>query len=213
MLENIRGTTMHRDKLAKVILFTLILPLVVYFFGSCILNYIPPTESYKKTPKQFEELFNVDMAQYGMSIDVDSADYTYGDSLSKTVPIVCEDGSKVLCTYYPTGTSSRSIIQYMVFEQELSGKVNETVYLEQLLAFVMDEFAPKMTQDKDETFEPYFSETYNEALMTCQNFVTGKEKEVSIYVSPQNDHFFAVTFNRKTDEKTSLSVRFHLWRE
>lgn len=202
---------MYRSNLAKIILLTILFPLVVYIFGSCILGYIPPTESYKKTPKQFEALFNEQMAQYGMSIDVDNGEYTYGNSLSKTVPIVCEDGSIVSCTYYPTGTGSRSLIDYLVFEQELSGKAKETVYLEPLLAFVMDEFAPGMTQNKDETFEPFMSETYNGALLVCREFVRGKEAELDIYVSPENDHFFAVTFNRKSDEKTTLSVRFHLW--
>lgn len=204
---------MHRDKLAKVILLTLILPLVVYVFGSCILGYIPPTEPYKKTPAQFEALFNEKMAQYGMSINVDSGEYTYGNSLSKTVPIVCEDGSEVSCTYYPTGTGSRSLIVYLEFGQKLLGADDETVYLEPLLAFVMDEFAPKMTQNKDESFEPFSSETYNGALLACQEFIEGKEAKLSIYISPDNDKEFAVTFKRKTDEKTSLSVRFHLWNE
>jgi len=211
MIKNYRGSAVQRDKLAKVILITLILPLVVYVFGSCILGYIPPTESYKKTPKQFEALFNEKMAQYGMSIDVDNGEYTYGNSLSKTVPIVCEDGSEVSCTYYPTGTGSRSLIDYLVFEQELSGTTDEVVYLESLLAFVMDEFAPKMTQNKDESFEPFSSETYNGALFACQEFINGKEAKLSIYISPENDKEFAVTFKRKTDEKTTLYVRFHLW--
>ena len=171
---------MQRDKLAKVILLTLILPLAIYMFGSCILNYIPPTESYKKTPAQFEALFNEKMTQYGMSIDVDSGEYTYGKSLSKTVPIICEDGSEVSCTFYPTGENSRSLIVYLVFEQELTGAADETVYLEPLLAFVMDEFAPKMTQNKDESFEPFSSKTYNGALLACQEFIEGKEAKLSI---------------------------------
>ncbi|MEN6634606.1 MAG: hypothetical protein ABFC56_02015 [Clostridiaceae bacterium] len=83
--------------------------------------------------------------------------------------------------------------------------------MEPLLAFVMDEFAPGMTENKDETFEPNMSKSYNDALLVCDDFTRGNEQEMSIYVSPENDHFFAVTFNRKTDEKTTLSVRFHLW--
>ena len=54
------------------------------------------------------------------------------------------------------------------------------------------------------------SKSYNDALLVCDDFVKGNEQEMSIYVSPEDDHFFAVTFNRKTDEKTTLSVRFHL---
>lgn len=75
----------------------------------------------------------------------------------------------------------------------------------------MDEFAPKMMQNKDESFEPFSSETYNGALLTCREFVEGSDAKLSIYISPENDKEFSVTFKRKTDEKTTLSVRFHLW--
>lgn len=54
------------------------------------------------------------------------------------------------------------------------------------------------------------SKSYNDALIVCDDFVKGNEQEMSIYVPPEDDHFFAVTFNRKSDEKTTLSVRFHL---
>lgn len=77
----------------------------------------------------------------------------------------------------------------------------------------MDEFAPKMTQNKDESFEPFMSETYNGALFAAREFVESKEAELNMYVSPEDDHFFAVTFKREADEKTTLSVRFHLWNE
>ena len=203
---------MHRDKLAKIILLTVLFPFLIYILGSCIVGYIPPTESYKKTPKQFEELFNERMAQYGMSIDVDSVGFIHDDSgLRKVVPIICEDGSIISCTYYPTGTGSRSLIKTLLFEQELSDAAKETVYLEPLLAFVMNEFAPGMTENKDESFEPFTSETYNGALSVCREFIDGNEAEKSIYISPEQSNAFAVNFERKTDEKTTLSVRFHLW--
>lgn len=114
---------------------------------------------------------------------------------------------------YPTGTGSRSLIVYLEFEQELSGTADETVYLEPLLAFVMEEFAPKMTQNKDESFEPITSQTYNGALLVCREFVESNDAKLSIYISPENDNEFAVTFNRKSDEKATLSVRFALWNE
>lgn len=192
---------MYRDKLAKIILLTILLPFVIYIFGSCIVGYIPPTESYKKTPKQFEELFNDKMAQFGMSIDVDDGAFTYGNLLSKTVPVICEDGSKVSCTFYPTNEGSKALIVYLKFEQELSGTEGETVYLDKLLAFVMDEFAPEMTINKDESFEPYSSETYNGALSACREFVEGKEAKMSIYVSPENDNEFAVTFEKNLTKR------------
>ncbi len=146
-----------------------------------------------------------------MSMDVDIVSFSYEERLSKTVPIQCEDGSNVSCTYYPTGTGSRSLIVYLEFKQELLGTDDETVYLEPLFAFVMDEFAPKMTQNKNESFEPFSSETYNGALLTCREFVEGSDAKLSIYISPENDKEFSVTFKRKTDEKTTLYVRFHLW--
>ena len=97
-------TAVHRDKRAKIILLTVLVAFLIYILGSCIVGYIPPTESYKKTPKQFEELFNEQMARYGMSIDIDSVAFIdHEDGLRKVVPIACEDGSKVSCTYYPTG--------------------------------------------------------------------------------------------------------------
>jgi len=123
-----------RAKLGKLLMIILGFPIAVLILSNCIANYIPPTEAYKKTPKQFEELFNEKMAQYGMSIDVEGGEYSFTNAPRRTVQIFCEDGSKVSCTYYPTGTGSRSIIQYLVFEQELSGKENETVYLEKLFA-------------------------------------------------------------------------------
>ena len=202
-----------RTKLRKILLLVIGCPLALLLLINCITSYIPPTESYKKTPKQFEELFNEKMAQYGMSIDVDDGAFTYGNLLSKTVPVICEDGSKVSCTFYPTNERSKALIAYLKFEQELSGTEGETVYLEKLLAFVMDEFAPDMTINKDESFEPYSSETYNGALSVCNEFVKGKEAKMSIYISPEKRDEFAVTFERKSDEKTTLSVRFHLWRD
>lgn len=205
------GTAVQRDKLAKVILLAVFFPFVVYVFGSCVLGYIPPTEPYKKTPKQFEELFNEKMAQYGMSMDLDGEGSARDNSGKRIVPIACEDGSKILCSYSLYGRGSNSRIVSLKFEQELSGRENETVYLEPLLAFVMDEFAPKMTQNKDESFEPITSETYNGALQVCREFIEGDETEQYIYISPEDDDAFAVTFERKTDEKTMLSVRFHLF--
>ena len=97
-------TAVHRDKPAKIILLTVLVAFLIYILGSCIVGYSPPTESYKKTPKQFEELFNEQMARYGMSIDIDSVAFIDDeDGLRKVVPIAYEDGSKVSFTYYPTG--------------------------------------------------------------------------------------------------------------
>ena len=112
---------MDRNKLAKLVLLLLAVPFVAYILIDCIAGYIPPTESYKKTPYQFKAAFNEQMAKYGMSIDINSVNFTYGDSLYKRVPVVCEDGSKITCTYYPTSERKNALLEYITFEQELTG--------------------------------------------------------------------------------------------
>ncbi|MEA4869563.1 hypothetical protein SDC9_127062 [bioreactor metagenome] len=202
---------MDRSKLGKILLLTLALPFAAYLLIDCIAGYIPPTESYTKTPFQFEEAFNEQMAQYGMSIDIDSVNFSYGGQLKKVVPVVCADGSKITCTYFPTSERRKSIMQYIILEQELSGQEGEKVYLEQLLAFLMDAFITPMTVNKDESFEPVSSVSYNEALRVSREFVEGNENEKFIYVAASSLKEKAIKFERKTEEKTSLSVSLRLW--
>ena len=202
---------MDRSKLGKILLLTLALPFAAYLLIDCIAGYIPPTESYKKAPYQFEEAFNEQMAQYGMSIDIDSVNFSYGGQLNKVVPIVCEDGSKITCTYFPTSERRKSIIQYITFEQELTGEKEEKVYLEQLLTFLMDEFVTPMTVNKDESFEPFSSVSYNEAIRISREFIEGNDKKTVIYVAVAKREEKPIKFERKTEEKTSLSISLHLW--
>jgi hypothetical protein len=120
--KNLNGArTVDRSKLGKLMLLFLVLPFAAYLLIDCIAGYIPPTESYQKTPYQFEAAFNEQMAQYGMSIDIDSVNFTYGDRLSKTVPIVCEDGSKITCTYFPTSERKKSLIEYIRLSRNCRG--------------------------------------------------------------------------------------------
>lgn len=209
-VKNNWSDTVQRDKLAKVILLTLILPLAIYMFGSCILGYIPPTESYKKAPFQFEELFNDKMAQYGMSIDLDSANYSYGEHITKTVPIQCEDGSKINCTLYATSDRKKALIEYIVFTQEPTGKFGETIYIEPILKFMLDEFYSVMTENKDEPIESYSGVSYNEAVQICNDFVNSTEKSVDFFVYPREDYGTAISLQRKADGKPSISISFVL---
>ena len=202
---------MYRDKLAKIILLTLALPFAIFVLGNCIVSYIPPTESYKKSPYQFEELFNEKMAQYGMSIDIDSVNFSYGDGLSKTVPIKCEDGSILSCTYYPTSERRKALIQYITYTQELTGEDEETIYIEQLLTFMLDEFDTALTENKDVSFDSYQGVSYNEALRQCKEFIEGEEDEVKFFIFPKWGYGAATTLERKTDGKTTLSVSMLLW--
>ena len=204
---------MDRSKLGKILLLTLALPFAAYLLIDCIAGYIPPTESYKKAPYQFEEAFNEQMAQYGMSIDIDSVDFSRdeNDYLKKVVPVICEDGSKITCTYFPTSERRKSIIQYITFEQELTGEKDEKVYLEQLLVFLMDEFATPMSVNKDESFEPVSSVSYKEAIQISREFIEGNDKERIIYIAVAKRKEKPVKFERMTEEKTSLSISLHLW--
>ena len=204
-------TAVQRDKLAKIILLTLLFPLAIYMLGSCILAYIPSTESYKKTPKQFEELFNEKMAQYGMSMDIDSVDFINDENnLRKVVPIVCEDGSVISCTYYPSSDRETSVIEYVTFQQELTGDEEETTYLEQIFTFMLDTFETTLAKHKDETLGPSGSATYNKALDLCRDFIDGDEKEMKFFIFPEANHGRSVKFKREAGEKTILSVSLKL---
>ena len=150
------------------------------------------------------------MTQYGMSIDIDSVYFSYGDGLSKTVPIKCEDGSKLSCTYYPTSERKKALIQYITYTQELTGVDGETIYIEQLLTFVLDEFETALTKNKDVSLDSR-GVSYNEAICLCQEFINGEEGNARFFIAPKRGYGTAITLERKADEKTTISVRFHLW--
>ena len=197
---------MYRDKLAKVILLILLFPFAIYMLGSYILGYIPPTDSYKKAPFQLEELFNDQMAQYGMSIDVDSVNYAYGEYFTKTVPIQCEDGSVITCTMYTTSDRRKALIEYIVFTQELTGKEGETIYIEPILKFMLDAFYTVTTKDKDEPVQTGSGVSYNEAIRLCNEFINGTDESEEFFVYPREGFGTAITLQRTADEKPSISM-------
>jgi len=195
-----------RAKLGKALMMLFGFPLALLMLGNCIANYIPPTESYKKAPFQFEELFNEKMAQYGMSIDLDSANYSYEEHVTKSVPIQCEDGSVLTCKLYTTSDRKKALIEYMVFTQELTNKDGETIYMEPILKFMLDEFYTALTTNKDES--PYISTdaSYNEAMQLCSEFIKGSEDKVWFYVSPSRGYGTSISLERKADGKPSISI-------
>ena len=197
---------MYRDKLAKVILLILLFPFAIYMLGSCILGYIPPTDSYKKAPFQLEELFNDQMAQYGMSIDVDSVNYAYGEYFTKTVPIQCEDGSVITCTMYTTSDRRKALIEYIVFTQELTGKEGETIYIEPILKFMLNTFYTVTTKDKDEPVQTGSGVSYNEAIRLCNEFINGTDESEEFFVYPREGFGTAITLKRTADDKPSISI-------
>ena len=202
---------MDRTKLRKILLLVFGCPLALLLLINCITSYIPPTETYKKAPFQFEEIFNDRMAKYGLSIDVDSVNYSYGDGVSKTVPIQCEDGTKLSCTFYTTSDRRKSIIQHIAFRQELTCEKGETIYIEPILTFLLDEFDTATTLNKDVSLDPYSSVSYNEAIRICKEFVDGDEESTKFFISPDGSFGGAVTLKRAADENAYISISQLLW--
>lgn len=170
------------------------------------MGYIPPTDPYKKAPFQLEELFNDRMAQYGMSIDVDSVNYAYGEYFTKTVPIQCEDGSVITCTMYTTSDRRKALIEYIVFTQELTCKEGETIYIEPILKFMLDTFYTNLTKDKDDPIDEYLGVSYNEAIRLCDEFINGTEENTHFHVMARTGLGNGIKLERTDDEKPSISI-------
>ena len=202
---------MSKKTIAILLILFIFSPIIMVNLANWVEGYIPPTETYKKAPYQFEAAFNEQMAKYGMSIDIDSVNFTYGDSLYKKVPVICEDGSKITCTYYPTSERRKSLLMYITFEQELTGKGSDKVYIEKLLAFIMDEFVTEMTVNKDESFEPSTSVTYNEAIQICEDFVENSEAKRSFLIADKPLVEKTIILKKETDGTARISVSMHLW--
>ena len=201
---------MEQSKLRKLLLLLFGCPLALLLLINCITSYIPPTEPYKKTPSQFEALFNEKMAQYGLSIDVDDDNFFDRTDQAKTVPIVCNDEASLTCTFFPGNVRKKSILQAITFRQVLDGQEGEALYLEPILMFMMDEFCPAMTEEKDETFETITALSYNDALRACKEFLKSNGTEKYFNIAPEDGEFIAVAMFREVGEKTTISIRFYL---
>ena len=200
---------MNKKKLAIGILLVVIAPIILFRFMSCVERYLPRTKSYEKYPYEFEEAFNEQMAEYGMSIDIDSVPFVHNDnnSLYKTIPVQCEDGSEISCTYCPTSESRKALFFWVKFEQQLNGEEGETIYMEPLLKFLFQEFETPITEDKDYTFEPLQALTYNEAVQCCRDFVAGSERKTGFLVFPYKGEGYGVILERIRGEKTILALQ------
>mgnify|MGYP000867235220 FL=1 len=204
---------MKKKTLAIILLLTIIAPFVLFANLERIKDYIPPTEPYKKTPYQFEEAFNEQMAQYGMSIDIDSVNYTYesdGDTY-KTVPIQCDDGSVISCVFDTTSDKRKSLIWRLAFEQQTTGTKGETIYLIPLLEFILQEFEAPMLEDKDKGLAGSRAVSYNEAIRYCQTFVAGAQQGFEFYVASDESKASPVKLQRKNGEEKSIQIRIILF--
>ena len=203
---------MKKKTLAIILLLTTIAPFVLYNNLERIKALIPPTEPYKKSAAHFEKAFNEQMAQYGMSIDVSSVSWPYDEhSLYKSVPIQCEDGSAITCTYNPTGKSPKSQLEVSECEQSLSSKEPQAIYIVPLMEFILQEFEGPMLEDKDKAFDSWDAVSYNEATRYCQTFVDGEQKEFEFYVSSVDHDSSPVFLTRETGEKKSIKIRIFIF--
>jgi hypothetical protein len=202
---------MSKKTIAILVILTFFFPFLLWNLVNCAEGYIPPSEPYQKTPDQFEAAFNEQMAKYGMYIDIDSVNFTYGDSLYKVVPVICEDGSKITCTYYPTSERRKALLEYISFEQELTGQPSDRVYIAKILEFMLDEFVTGMTVNKDETFEPDTSVSYNEAIKTCEDYIEGRKTKLYIRIANKSNDEKIVTLERGTGDIPLISVSMYLW--
>ena len=203
---------MKKKTLVIIMLLTMIAPFILYSCLDRIRDYIPFTGPDKKSVEHFEEAFNEQMAQYGMSIDVSSVSWPYDEySLYKSVPIQCEDGSVITCTYYPTGKSRKSQIEAIEFEQLLNSKESQTIYIVPLMEFILQEFEAPMLEDKDKAFDAWDAVSYNEAIRYCQTFVAGKQKKFEFYVSSQDHDDSPVTLTRENGEEKSIKIRIFIF--
>lgn len=203
---------MKKRTLAIILLLTIIAPFVLYNNLERIKALIPPTEPYKKSAADFEEAFNEQMAQYGMSIDIDSVPCSdNGNTLYKIVPVQCEDGSIITCTYYPVGKNRRSLIRAIEFEQSLSSTVPQTINIIPLLEFILQEFEAPMLEDKDKIIWYSDSVSYNTAIQYCQEFVSGTDRVLEFYVASDKTEASPVNLRRKTGEENSIRIRILLF--
>jgi hypothetical protein len=209
----IQEKTMKKRTLAIILLLTIIAPFVLFANLERIKDYIPPTEPYKKTPYQFEKAFNEQMAQYGMSIDIDSVNYTYkndGDTY-KTVPIQCDDGSVISCVFDTTSDKRKSLIWRLAFEQQTMGAKDETVYITPLLEFILQEFETPMANDKDAAFG-LRGLSYNQAIQTCEQFLANDDDKCEFHILAGSNFSGAyVLLSRFKDSQQSMSILIKLW--
>ena len=75
---------------------------------------------------------------------------------------------------------------------------------------MLDEFETALTKNKDVSLDSR-GVSYYEAICLCQEFINGEEGNARFFIAPKRGYGTAITLERKADEKTTISVRFHLW--
>jgi hypothetical protein len=103
---------------------------------------------------------------------------------------------------------------HLKFEQQLNNTPDETVYIEPLLEFVMQEFFAPMYEEPDKAFESFSRATilsYNEALQSCQTFIDSDESELVIYVTADENHCSDIKLTKNRQDPPSIAMSVYLW--
>ncbi len=201
---------MDRNKLAKLVLLLLAVPFVAYILIDCIAGYIPPTESYKKTPYQFEAAFNEQMAKYGMSIDIDSVNFIYGSgSPYKIVPVHCEDNSVIEFTYYPASERSNSLILGLEFAQTIQGTAEEKIYITPIIKFLIREFQLSDANDANHSLDDE-ALSLQQAIDACDRFTSGTDEKFEFLLSPKENQTIYASLERYDREQDILVLFMNL---
>ena len=201
---------MERNKLAKLVLLLLALPFAAYILINCAADYIPTNKSYQKTPDQFEAAFNEQMAKYGMSIDIDSVNFTYGSGTPyKIVPVHCEDNSVIEFTYYPSSKRSNSMIRGLEFAQTIQGTAEERIYLTPILKFLIREFRLSDANDANHSLDDE-ALSLQQALDACDKFTSGTDEKFEFLLSPKEDQTVYASLERYDREQDILVLFMNL---
>ena len=155
------------------------------------------------------------MEQYGMSIDFSSSSFEcfqkkYSLCCVKTVPITCTDGSNLTCTIYTYGTRFRSLITWIRFEQKITKSSEENLHIEQILAFVLQEFETFSYNRPDTPTSDYHDEyeTYNSALEKCRAFLKSSDEILEMQISSYSMIEEQIIVRRSNDGESKLILEY-----
>ena len=201
---------MDRNKLGKLMLLLFVLPFAAYLFIDCAAGYLTPAKSYQKTPYQFEAAFNEQMEKYGMSIDIDSVNFSYGSgSPYKIVPVHCNDNSVIELTYYPSSERDRAIILGLEFAQTIQGTPDEIIYLTPILKFLIRELQLSDANDANHALDAE-ALSLQQAVDACDRFTSGTDEKYEFLLSPKVNQTVYGSLERYDREQDILVLFINL---
>lgn len=201
---------MSKKTIAILVILTFFFPFLLWNLVNCAEGYIPPSEPYQKTPDQFEAAFNEQMAKYGMTIDIDSVNFTYGSgSPYKIVPVHCEDNSVIEFTYYPASERSNSLILGLEFAQTIQGTAEEKIYITPILKFLIREFQLSDANDVNHSLDDE-ALSLQQAIDACDRFSSGTDEKFEFLLSPNENQTVYASLERYDREQDILVLFMNL---